>query len=854
MRKKIFLDDKWTWNCSWQEEFLEKSPGELTGEQVRIPHTVKETKLHYFDESEYQMLSGYRRIINADEEMVSSHVEITFEGVAHKAEVYINGEKVTESHCGYTAFTADLTGRLKVGENLLTVKVDSRESLNEPPFGYVIDYMTYGGIYRDVYMTITGEARIKDVFVITKLSPPSETEGALTSARSAVNPEITLSGAEPGDVIRLSICRKKDGEKYISLADYPLTCENKDITKEKITEETAEEITEGTAEKTAEKTTEKAADTNTNESADEKIIRLKAETGAVELWEPDNPAMYALKTQLIRSGAVIDECVTSFGFRKAVFHKNGFYLNGRKFKIRGLNRHQSYPYVGYAMPDSLQCTDADILKYKLGCNAVRTSHYPQSQGFIDHCDETGLLVFTEIPGWQHIGDEEWKNQAVENTRNMVRQYRNHPSIILWGVRINESVDDDEFYLRTNIAAMELDPTRQTGGVRCYKKGSLLEDVYTYNDFSHHGNNRGCEKKSAVTSNINKPYMITEYNGHMFPTKPGDTEEHRLEHALRHARVLNDVAGESDIAGSFGWCMFDYNTHKDFGSGDRICYHGVLDMFRNPKMAAWVYASQQEYEPVLEISSSFDIGEHPGGNRGDVYIFTNADSVLMYCGEHFIKEYKAKDSEFTELPHGPIKVDDYIGDALEKGEKMSHKEAEKIKSILNKAAGMGLYRMSKADVILALVTAARYRLTMNDAVKLYNKYIGNWGKGASAWRFLAVKNGEVVKTVVKASSANRHISLAADRTELKETHTYDVAAVYIRSVDENGNVLYFDNDPLKLSISGPFEIIGPDLVSLSGGQTGTYVKTTGKSGSGKLTVQTPEGDMCEIKFTSEITER
>lgn len=121
-----------------------------------------------------------------------------------------------------------------------------------------------------------------------------------------------------------------------------------------------------------------------------------------------------------------------------------FYLNGKKLRLRGLNRHQSYPYVGYAAPASMQIFDADILKKELGVNAVRTSHYPQSQDFIRRCDEIGLLVFTEFPGWQHIGDEEWKRQAVQNLKEMIVQYRNHPSIILWGVRINESQDDDVF--------------------------------------------------------------------------------------------------------------------------------------------------------------------------------------------------------------------------------------------------------------------------------------------------------------------------------------------------------------------------------------------------------------------------
>lgn len=82
----------------------------------------------------------------------------------------------------------------------------------------------------------------------------------------------------------------------------------------------------------------------------------------------------------------------------------------QKVKLRGLNRHQSYPYVGYAMPESMQKRDADILKNELGVNAVRTSHYPQSRHFVERCDELGLLVFTEIPGWQHIGDEIWKNR------------------------------------------------------------------------------------------------------------------------------------------------------------------------------------------------------------------------------------------------------------------------------------------------------------------------------------------------------------------------------------------------------------------------------------------------------------
>lgn len=475
------------------------------------------------------------------------------------------------------------------------------------------------------------------------------------------------------------------------------------------------------------------------------------------------------------------------GFRKAEFRSDGFYLNGRKFKIRGLNRHQSYPYVGYAMPASMQRLDADILKNELGLNGVRTSHYPQSHDFLNRCDELGLLVFTEIPGWQHIGDEEWKAQAVENVRDMVLQYRNHTSIILWGVRINESKDDDLFYEQTNRVAHELDDTRLTGGVRAIRKSSLLEDVYTYNDFIHDGKTQGCETKAEITSDMSKPYLISEYNGHMYPAKAYDCENKRAEHAIRHANVLDAVAEQADIAGSFGWCMADYNTHKDFGSGDRICYHGVLDMFRNPKQAAAVYASQQEKNPVLEISSSMDIGEHPASNWGNVYIFTNADSVRMYKNNRFIHEYKSSDSNWHYLAHGPILINDFIGD-------------------------------------------------------------WDWGGASTQFRFEAIKNKEIVKTVIKEPMKQVSLRIQADHYALKEERGYDVAAVRIQAVDENGNVLNFYNEPVCFEIEGEGSLIGPSVIALQGGMGGTYVKSEGIPGKILLKIHSGQAETVCVEFS------
>ena len=421
-----------------------------------------------------------------------------------------------------------------------------------------------------------------------------------------------------------------------------------------------------------------------------------------------------------------------FGFRRVEFRPDGFYLNEKRVQLRGLDRHQSWPYMGYAAPARAQRLDADILKYELGCNAVRTSHYPQSHHFINRCDEIGLLVFTEIPGWQHIGGESWKAQALENTREMVLQWRNHPSIFLWGVRINESADDDELYRKTNEIAHQLDPTRPTGGVRNFPHSHLLEDVYTYNDFSHHGPNRGCAPRKVITREGGKGYLISEYNGHMFPTKAYDCEEKRLEHALRHARVVSDAASQPGIGGSFGWCMFDYNTHRDFGSGDRICYHGVMDMFRNPKLAAAVYASQQEMTPVLEISSSMDIGEHPAGALGTVAVFTNADQIRLYRNDLLVGSFSPS-ADYAGLAHPPVLIEDTVSGLLERQEGMSPRTASMVREVLLATAMYG------SALPLSVLLKAAYLMglkgfTREQGVDLYNRYVASWGGQVARWRF------------------------------------------------------------------------------------------------------------------------
>lgn len=796
MRTILPLNDCWEFTPDFDNAFLK---GEGCAEAVRLPHTCKVTPFDYFDESIYQMVCGYRKRLDLSERG-GRRVFVCFGAAAHYAKVYLDGKLIGEHKSGYTAFELEL-----VTENpapLLVVELDTREDLNFPPFGKVIDYLTYGGLYREVRLEYRENDHIKDLFAKPSIPDAVRVTPEMDAAQIAslrfegrIDCDVELAGN--ADALRFTV---RDGDFVL------------------------QEIT-----------------------ADAAANHTLTVPGA-RLWDALSPVLYELKAELIKDGKVVDCISRRVGFRSAQFQKDGFYLNGRRFRLRGLNRHQSWPYVGYAMPRSAQRLDADILKNELGCNAVRTSHYPQSQHFVDRCDELGLLVFTETPGWQNIGDDAWKDVAAEAVGEMVRQYRNHPSIILWGVRINESRDDHDLYVRTNAIAHRLDPTRATGGVRCHKKSELLEDVYTYNDFVHDGVKPGCEPKKAVTSDPTKPYLITEYGGHMYSTKAYDDEEHRLEHMLRHARVLDAVAAQEDIAGSFGWCMFDYNTHKEFGSGDRICYHGVCDMFRNKKLAAQLYAVQDSKEPILALSSSMDIGDHPATNRGRVYILTNADSVRFYKNDSFIHEYTHADSEFPHLKYPPIEITDYIGDQIARNESFAPRQARYAGDILNESSRYGMNRLSFGAKCKAAYLMLRHGMNFDAAYQLYGKYIGNWGDKSVVFRFEAYQNGKLVRELRVSPFTGRVLTAQVDHTELIEDGAYDVASVRLKMTDQNGNPLPYFFGVVHTGISGDgIELIAEDPVLLRAGMGGLYVRTTGKEGRATLTLSAEGCESVRIEF-------
>jgi len=702
--------------------------------QVTIPHTNLALPWHSFDEKSYQFLSVYRRRFRLPRSARGNRVYVDFEGAMTASTVWLNGTRLGEYKGGYTPFSFELTPHLDwEGENLLAVHLDSTERQDIPPFGYEVDYLTFGGIYREVNLRIVPETYIENIFarpvdVLTQ-SPSLEVECFLGAAEKGIEANRYALNVE-----------LRDGQRVLG------------------------KVTAGWQ-----------GEAKGSEPASQ-IVSLK-KLGDIKLWDLKSPQLYTVHVQLLNRGTVIDEDSRRIGFREARFTESGFSLNGRIVKLRGLDRHQTFPFAGQAMPARVQRRDAYILRNSLKCNIVRTSHYPQSRHFLDACDEIGLLVLEEIPGWQHIGDAAWKDIAVDNVRRMIRRDWNRPSIILWGVRINESKDDHDFYTRTNAAAHALDPSRQTGGIRSSFTSELLEDVYTNNDFGF-----------PLQAPNHPLYLNTEFVGHTFPTRSTDNSARLREHTLRHARIHDQIASEPQFSGGIGWCAFDYNTHSNFGSGDHICYHGVSDIFREPKPAAGFYKSQCDpgEEIVLEPAFHWARNDEDTGFTTAV-VCSNCEQLKFSLdtgsGFHLLVEAEPDRKQFPHLKYAPFCVP------------------------LNKAQ------------------------------------IRNWGD----LRIDGYIGGKLVisKTLSGKCIDQKFLAIADDHELFADGA--DTTRIVLRVTDEFGRIRPIANDPIAFEINGPATLIGDNPFSLVGGTGAIWIRALEQPGPVVVRARHPRLGTQEIRI-------
>jgi beta-galactosidase len=713
------MNRNWLYSRSSAEGAHSKEFDDSGFERVVIPHANVRLPWHGFDEKTYEFVSIYRRHFKLPEEARGKRVFVDFEGAMTASTVWINGTSVGEYRGGYTPFFFELTPHLDfAGENVLAVALDSNERADIPPFGDEIDYLTFGGIYREVFLRIVPATFIENVFVRTK---------DVLGTHPSIEVDCFLEHLEPlRDALTLE-AELFDGERSLARSSQRIL--------------------------PAEVSTEAIVHT----------VRLD-QLSNIKVWNLEQPHLYSVRVRLLRGAEVLDEDSRRFGFREAQFTDHGFELNGKVIKLRGLDRHQTFPFVGQAMPGRCQRRDAQILRKELKCNIVRTSHYPQSRHFLDACDELGLLVLEEIPGWQHVGDKRWKELSIDNVGRMIRRDWNHPSIVLWGVRINESRDDHDFYSRTNALAHQLDPTRQTGGIRDSQKSEFLEDVFTMNDF-------GFPLKAP-----NHPrYLNTEFVGHTYPTKTIDNVERLTEHTIRHARVHDQLASNPQYAGGIGWCAFDYNTHGNFGSGDHICYHGVTDIFREPKPAAGFYKSQCDptEEVVLEPAFHWARGDESVG-FSRAMVCSNCDHLKFYVDGKLVVEADPDRKQFAHLRYAPF-------------------------------------------------------------VAQLGELFGKWGDLRIEGY---IKGKQAIAKNFSGKGVDENFHLLPDDRELISDGA-DSTRVVLRVTDEYGAIQPFANAAVGLELEGPADIVGDNPFSLIGGTGAVWIRAKERPGKVRLKAIHPQ---------------
>jgi len=613
---------------------------EFEGRPVRLPHCVARLSWQDWDPAAWDKVWNYRLRFGHPGVFTGRRVFVEFDGVMTGARPSINGHALPEHLGGYLPFRYELTEWLQAPENLLELSVDAHW-LNVPPEGSprgrgAVDYLEPGGIVRPARVVHLPQTFLADVFAkpVAVLDAAPRVEVACTIDSALRDP--------PSVAIEAVLL---DGDRTVSRGRREMALEKPGRTETELTLESL---------------------------------------GNIELWYPDSPRLYEVLTTLFLAGQPVHQSRVRIGFREARFEVDGFFLNGKRVRIFGLNRHELFPYAGGAMPTRVHRRDAEILRREFHVNTVRCSHYPQSEAFLDACDELGLMVWEEPPGWQYLGDDAWKELAVRDVHDMIVRDRNHPSIVIWGVRINESANDPQLYARTRDLAHSLDDSRPTSGsMTRHTTQGWHQDVFAFDDY--HARPDGSVDIFEPLPGV--PYMLAEavgqFNyarGRNFDAKYRRDADADLQQAqaLRHAQAHDRAAAFPRFCGVIGWCAFDYGSLMN--SSHTVKYPGVADVFRIPKLGAAFYQSQVSpaVRPVILPDFYWDFGPRtPRGPGPHSAIFSNCERLLLFVSGKQTAELQPDRAGFphTEYPpffcdlemdgagHPELRIDGYVAGKL-----------------------------------------------------------------------------------------------------------------------------------------------------------------------------------------------
>lgn len=604
---------------------LSKGRGSIQWEKVSLPHTANIEPFVTVNK-QWQGTCYYRKFFSLQGNYNGKGITIRFEGAMHEAWVYLNGNFIAHHVGGYLPFEVDLLENVKFNEeNCLLVKLNNEDNPVIPPGKPLkeLDFNYYGGLYRDVLLTIKD-----NLFITDAVSENKEAGGGVMVWYENVS-------NKSADILIKSEIKNSFQEAKQFDIQYRLTDKNGHV----ISGSNAKSypIASGLVQSVVE--------------------RISINNPL--LWSPDEPNLYKLEIKLISDNYVFDNLEEHIGVRSiSITSKDGLVINEKKVLIRGTNRHQEYPYIGYALSDNAQYRDAYKIK-DAGFNFIRCSHYPPSPSFLKACDELGILVMNSIPGWQFFGNDLFYQNSIQNIRDMIHRDRNHPSIILWEASLNETEMDKAYMQKAhNIVHSELP---YSGVYTC----GWIDDVYdVFIPARQHSKAPDYWKKYDK----NKPILIAEYgdweyyaqnagfNQTEFKDLKSDERSSRqlrgfgqrrlAQQALNYQESHNDNL-YGNLIGDANWLMFDYNR----GYAPDIESSGIMDIFRLPKFTFYFYQSQKDV--ILNSAAGFNkpmiyIANYWNDSANNfVTVYSNCNEVELLLNDKLVGKKNAQADHHSE---------------------------------------------------------------------------------------------------------------------------------------------------------------------------------------------------------------
>lgn len=685
----------------------------------------------------YQGEVWYRKHFTPEETWKGKQLFLHFEAIMGKAKVWINGTLVNEHYGGFLPVIANVTEYINYKEdNVIAVWADNSNDPSYPPGKPqdMLDFTYSGGIYRDCWMIVHNNVFITD--------PNYENETAGGGLFVSFG-HISQSQAE----IRLDAHVRNSSNTYFSgKIEYQLF----DKDNRRVCQASkAFSVSKGKARNTS--------------------LTIKVEKP--ELWEPDSPYLYQLHVLLKdKSGHIVDGYRRRIGIRSIEFKgKDGFWLNGKPYPypLIGANRHQDFAIIGNALSNSLHWRDAKKLR-DAGLRVIRNAHYPQDPAFMDACDELGLFVIVNTPGWQFWNKEPIFAQRVySDIRNMVRRDRNHPSVWMWEPILNETWYPEDFAKNVvDILHEEYPYPYCYAGCDVTAKGHEYFPIHFTHPLNGAGGAFNTSKMDPKISYFTREWgdNVDDWNSHNSPSRVNRAwgEIPMLVQAQGYAKTdykytCYDVLYRNTRQ-HMGGCLWHSFDHQRGYHPDPF-YGGIMDAFRQPKLSYYMFCAQRPVEknnrliaengPMVYIANAMT----PFSPK-DVTVYSNCDEVrLTYCknGKQFI--YK-KEKTDEGMPSPIITFKD-VWDVM------------------------------------------------------YDKQLARKNKHEESYLLAeGIVDGEVVAThkVMPARRPSKIILWADNEGTETIADGSDLITVIAAIADENGNIKRLNNYHIKFEIEGPGELV------------------------------------------------